>query len=113
MAGIDTKTLGAANAYSEELVAGLESGVESTAVNGQKITFNFKNGTSATMTFPTPENGKDGVTPHIGDNGNWFIGDTDTGIKAGAVEKNAVSYVQGKKLVITQGATVSGKTLKL
>ena len=27
-------------------------------------------------------NGKDGVTPHIGANGNWFIGETDTGIKA-------------------------------
>ena len=24
-----------------------------------------------------------GVTPHIGENGNWFIGDTDTGISAG------------------------------
>ena len=23
--------------------------------------------------------GDDGITPHIGDNGNWFIGDTDTG----------------------------------
>ena len=23
--------------------------------------------------------GQDGITPHIGDNGNWFIGDTDTG----------------------------------
>lgn len=23
--------------------------------------------------------GKDGITPHIGDNGNWFIGDDDTG----------------------------------
>ena len=22
--------------------------------------------------------GKDGITPHIGDNGNWFIGETDT-----------------------------------
>ena len=21
----------------------------------------------------------DGITPHIGDNGNWYIGDTDTG----------------------------------
>lgn len=25
------------------------------------------------------EPGKDGITPHIGDNGNWFIGETDTG----------------------------------
>ncbi len=28
------------------------------------------------------EKGDDGETPFIGDNGNWFIGDTDTGIKA-------------------------------
>ena len=27
-------------------------------------------------------NGTNGVTPHIGNNGNWFIGSTDTGIKA-------------------------------
>lgn len=27
-------------------------------------------------------NGADGVTPHIGMNGNWFIGDTDTNVKA-------------------------------
>jgi len=27
-------------------------------------------------------NGTNGVTPHIGSNGNWFIGSTDTGIKA-------------------------------
>ena len=26
---------------------------------------------------------KDGITPHIGANGNWFIGDIDTGVKAG------------------------------
>lgn len=24
-------------------------------------------------------NGTDGITPHIGENGNWYIGDTDTG----------------------------------
>lgn len=26
--------------------------------------------------------GKDGITPHIGDNGNWYLGSTDTGVKA-------------------------------
>lgn len=26
--------------------------------------------------------GQDGVTPHIGDNGNWYIGNTDTGVSA-------------------------------
>lgn len=29
--------------------------------------------------------GKDGVTPHIGDNGNWFIGDFDTGQTSQAI----------------------------
>lgn len=28
------------------------------------------------------ESGADGITPHIGANGNWYIGETDTGIKA-------------------------------
>lgn len=27
--------------------------------------------------------GKDGVTPHIGANGNWWLGETDTGVAAG------------------------------
>ena len=27
--------------------------------------------------------GKDGLTPYIGENGNWWIGDTDTGVSAG------------------------------
>ncbi len=28
------------------------------------------------------QDGKDGVTPHIGENGHWFIGEQDTGVKA-------------------------------
>ena len=28
------------------------------------------------------KDGADGQTPHIGENGNWWIGDTDTGVKA-------------------------------
>lgn len=28
--------------------------------------------------------GTDGTTPHIGANGNWFLGETDTGVKAAA-----------------------------
>jgi len=29
--------------------------------------------------------GEDGVTPHIGENGNWFIGEEDTGISASGI----------------------------
>lgn len=35
------------------------------------------------------ECGADGTTPHIGDNGNWFIGETDTGIRAEALAEGA------------------------
>ena len=28
------------------------------------------------------QDGADGKTPYIGENGNWWIGDSDTGIKA-------------------------------
>lgn len=51
-------------------------------------------------------NGKDGITPHIGSNGNWFLGDTDTGIKAkgedgkdgqdGYTPVKGVDYFDGK-----------------
>lgn len=49
-------------------------------------------GTNADVSAPTDgvdgekgedgEDGEDGVTPHIGANGNWFIGGVDTGISA-------------------------------
>lgn len=32
------------------------------------------------------KDGADGVTPTIGENGNWWIGETDTGVKAGQEE---------------------------
>lgn len=31
-------------------------------------------------------NGKDGKTPFIGENGNWWIGETDTGVKAAGID---------------------------
>lgn len=30
------------------------------------------------------KNGEDGVTPYVGENGNWWIGGTDTGVRAAA-----------------------------
>lgn len=34
-------------------------------------------------------NGVDGVTPHIGDNGHWYLGSTDTGVKAQGADGQA------------------------
>ena len=38
------------------------------------------------------ENGEDGQTPFIGENGNWWIGDTDTGVKANG-ENGATPHI--------------------
>ena len=44
------------------------------------------------------QDGKDGKTPHIGDNGNWWIGDKDTNIKAqGTKGDTGATGAQGEK----------------
>lgn len=40
------------------------------------MTINVENGKDG-------QDGADGLTPYIGENGNWWIGDTDTGVAAG------------------------------
>lgn len=44
------------------------------------LSINGKSG--GTINTTSGLNGKDGETPYIGDNGNWFIGNVDTGVKA-------------------------------
>ena len=41
---------------------------------------------SANITYKGTLKGTDGTTPHIGTNGNWYIGDTDTGVKAAGTD---------------------------
>ena len=47
--------------------------------------------------------GEDGQTPYIGENGNWWIGDTDTGVKAAGDD--------GKDGAITVATAVGGTAL--
>lgn len=100
-------------------INGLASGVADVNVEGSNLIFNLNDGTSVTMTFPTPKDGIsvidaqvdsrahliltlsdktcidagsipvtqgppgiDGETPFVGDNGNWWIGEKDTGFYA-------------------------------
>lgn len=69
------------------------------------------------------EDGADGITPHIGANGNWFVGNTDTGKPSRGVEgqsgtsvtvstvseshasggTNVVTFTDGKKVNIKNG----------
>lgn len=51
------------------------------------------------------KNGTDGITPHIGDNGNWFIGEEDTGVSTGVTDEQIngalESYMEDNPLVKT------------
>ena len=61
--------------------------------NGEKVTFTVTNGID----------GASAQTPHIGENGNWYIGDTDTGVKAKVSEGAliAIGVVAGVALAGT------------
>lgn len=62
------------------------------------------------------KDGKDGVTPHIGANGNWWIGKTDTGVKAsggsagsasgaGVADDSIISLNKDMEPYVIQGAS--------
>lgn len=62
-------------------------GITGTGKDGVSVTHKW-NGTvlsvtSASGTSSADLKGDDGITPHIGSNGNWWIGNTDTGVSAG------------------------------
>lgn len=52
--------------------------------------------------------GKDGLTPHIGENGNWWIGDTDTGVPARGEDGRGIKSIialDGEFIVIYTDGT--------
>lgn len=58
--------------------------------------------------------GADGITPHIGENGHWFIGETDTGVIAGGLTEipmattNTLGGIKvGANLQISEDGTLS------
>lgn len=62
------------------------------------------------------EEGKPGLTPHIGENGNWFYGDEDSGIPAGAAgikTDHTLSYINGVLSVNTANAPEADNTLPI
>ena len=49
--------------------------------NGELV-LTYTDGTTANLGKVVGADGKDGLTPFIGENGNWWIGEKDTGMKA-------------------------------
>lgn len=57
------------------------------------------------------EDGEDGITPHIGANGDWYVGDTDTGVHAQGPTGTGVPEIEagdaGKALIVNAGETAA------
>jgi len=57
-----------------------------------RTTFNFNRGNPEREVSLRAMHGMDGLTPRIGENGNWWIGGTDTGIKAHGEDGKFTDY---------------------
>nr|DAJ18271.1 MAG TPA: Nucleoid-associated protein [Siphoviridae sp. ctIkM22] len=73
-------------AINEAAKSGSGAGSISMRVSDGYIQYSTNGGTSwdnliatADLRGPKGDSGTDGITPHIGDNGNWYLDDTDTG----------------------------------
>ncbi len=88
----------------KKVALGAVSGIQNITLQDNQIIFQLNDGTQVSMTIPLPE---DGVTPHIGDNGNWFIDTTDTGTAAtGPAGPQGLQGIQGESaydVAVTNG----------
>lgn len=73
----------AADQHPMSAVTGLVKALEGKQPTGDYLTQdNLQSATNAALAQAKASgefDGTDGITPHIGDNGNWYLGDTDTG----------------------------------
>ncbi len=80
------------------------------AVNSDgELVITYSDGTTANLGVVVGEDGKDGLTPFIGENGNWWIGEKDTGVKAAAeaaasANSSAAAAPANSPLIIVIGA---------
>ncbi|MFR3310248.1 MAG: hypothetical protein ACLTTQ_06635 [Christensenellales bacterium] len=60
-------------------------GIAKAEINADgKLVLTYTDGKAVNLGKVVGANGKDGLTPFIGENGNWWIGEKDTGLKAAA-----------------------------
>lgn len=85
-----------------------------------KLTFSLANGETQEIVFEVPPGetgpqgiqGEPGATPYIGENGNWWVGETDTGVRAIAPddalsEAEVVALIDSKLSSITNAEEVA------
>ena len=87
------------NMYDLSVLKGLDGKDGADGING-KDGADGKDGTNG----QNGSDGKDGKTPFIGENGNWWIGEIDTGIKAAGTDGkdgiNGIDGTDGKQIEI-------------
>ena len=60
-------------------------GIAKAEINADgELVLTYTDGKAVNLGKVVGANGKDGLTPFIGENGNWWIGEKDTGVKAAA-----------------------------
>lgn len=79
-------TNGASGADGKNGKAGKDGvGIAKAEINANgELVLTYTDGTTANLGKVVGADGKDGLTPFIGENGNWWIGEKDTGVKAAA-----------------------------
>ena len=80
---------------------------------GAEVIITDKKGTTTAKIYNGKDgadgnDGNDGLTPHIGDNGNWWIGETDTGVPASGGSSSGSSGGFIEKTLFEGGLTVGG-----
>ena len=84
------------NLYDLSVLKGLDGKDGADGING-KDGADGKDGTNG----QNGSDGKDGKTPFIGENGNWWIGEIDTGVKAAGTDgTNGIDGTDGKEIEI-------------
>ena len=92
------------NLYDLSVLKGLDGKDGVDGING-KDGADGKDGTNG----QNGSDGKDGKTPFIGENGNWWIGETDTGVKAAGTDgKDGIDGEKGDKGDAGQNGGSSG-----
>lgn len=80
---------------------------------GWVVITNLGTGGSTGPQGPQGEQGQDGTTPHIGGNGNWWIGETDTGVNAKAEDGVGVKSISSVYKTNSQGKEVIEFTFEM
>ena len=100
-------------------VGGVDTGVQAEGKDGTSVNIvdtktvildgrtyeqvTFSDGT--VIKIPHDVDGKDGLTPYIGSNGNWFIGEIDTGVQVegkDGKDGNSITIISKSEIIINE-----------